>query len=127
MKYIINEDNIEAKDLPGRSLKWLISPEMNLTGSLSMNTVVIKPGNTVKPAHSHPEMEEVIYITSGEGKVYIDGTVYEIRQGSVVLFKSGSIHMVRNSGSEDMKIMCVFVPPATMEDYAYYEDMEFPD
>ena len=127
MNYIIYEDQIEAKDLPGRSLKWLITPEMNLSDNFSMNMVVIKPGNTVKPAHSHPEMEELIYITSGKGKIFIDHSVYETRQGTAVLFKPGSIHMVRNDGNEDMKIICIFIPPATMKDYTYYEDIEFPE
>jgi quercetin dioxygenase-like cupin family protein len=127
MKYIINEDNVEVKDLPGRSLRWLITPEMKLTDNFSVNVVVINPGNTVKPAHAHTNKEELIYITSGKGKVFIDGSVYEIRQGTSVLFKPGSVHMVRNDGEEDMKIVCVFSPPATLDDYVFYEDVEFPE
>lgn len=127
MKNIIYEDRIEAKELQGRSLKWLITPDMDLSTNFSLNTVIIKPGNTVKPAHAHPEMEELIYIASGAGKVYINGNVSEIRAGTAVLFKPGSIHMVRNDGYKDMKIICVFIPPATLDDYLYYEDVEFPD
>jgi quercetin dioxygenase-like cupin family protein len=127
MKYIIDESHIEAKDLPGRSLKWLITNEMGLTDSLSLNTVVIKPGNTVKPAHAHPKMEEIIYITNGNGKVYMDGEVHEISEGTVVVFKPGIIHMVRNSGPVDMKVVCIFIPPATLDDYVYYDDIEFPE
>ena len=127
MKSIIYEETIEAQELPGRSLKWLITAENKLSSNFSLNTVVIKPGNTVKPAHAHPKMEELIYIISGKGKVYIDGHVDEVRAGTVVLFKPGSIHMVRNDGEENMKIICVFIPPATFDDYVYYEDVKFPD
>ena len=127
MKTIVYEDQIEAQKLPGRDLRWLFTPEMKVTENFSMNVVVIKPGNTVKPAHEHPDLEEVIYITSGEGSVYIDGEVYEIRAGTAVLFKAKSIHMVRNSGTEDMKVVCFFVPPATLDNYTFHENVEFPD
>ena len=126
MKTIVYEDQVELQKLPGRDLKWLFTPEMKVTDHFTMNVVTIKPGNTVKPAHSHPDLEEVIYITSGEGSVLIDGQVHELRAGTAVLFKAGSIHMVRNTGNEDMKIVCFFTPPATLKNYTFYEDVEFP-
>ena len=126
MEIIVYEDQIEAQKLPGRDLKWLFTPEMKASENFSMNVVTINPGNTVKPAHAHPGPEEIIYIVSGEGSVLIDGEVYDLRTGTAVLFKAGSIHMVRNTGQEDMKIVCFFTPPATLEDYTFYEDVEFP-
>jgi len=89
--------------------------------------VNIKPGNTVKPAHSHKNNEELVYIVSGSGKAYIDGKVYEISAGSAVLFSPGSIHMLRNSGDTDMKVACFFTPPATLNDYSFHEEIEFPE
>ena len=127
MKTIVYEDQIEAQELPGRNLKWLFTPEMEVTDNFSMNVVIIKPGNTVKPAHAHPDLEEVIYISSGEGSVLIDGEVYELRTGTAVLFKAGSVHMVRNTGQVDMKVICFFAPPATLKNYTFHEDVEFPE
>jgi quercetin dioxygenase-like cupin family protein len=126
MKTIIYEDQIEVQKLPGRDLKWLITPETEVTENFSMNVVTIKPGNTVRPAHAHPDLEEVIYITGGEGQVLIDGDVHELRTGTAVLFKAGSIHMVRNTGNQDMKIVCFFSPPATLKNYTFYEAVDFP-
>ena len=126
MKTVVYEDQIEMQNLPGRDLRWLFTPEMDASDNFTMNVVIIKPGNTVKPAHAHPDLEEVIYITSGEGQVLIDGEVHELRTGTAVLFKAGSIHMVRNTGGEDMKIVCFFTPPATLKNYTFYEDVEFP-
>jgi quercetin dioxygenase-like cupin family protein len=126
MSKIINDDEVPALDLPGRSLKWLYTADMNAAKNCSMNVVTIKAGNTVKPAHSHPNHEEVVYLLSGSGKVYIDGVVSEVRKGSAILFSAGCIHMLRNSGSEDMKVACFFSPAATFEDYLLHEDVEFP-
>ncbi len=126
MSYVINENDVEAKELPGRSLKWLYTPEMEQAEGLSFNVVIIEPGNTVKPAHSHKNHEELIYIVSGAGEAYIDGTVSEVSAGSAVLFSKGSVHMLRNSGSEDMKVACFFTPAATLDDYSFHEEIEFP-
>jgi uncharacterized cupin superfamily protein len=45
------------------------------------------PSSTVKPAHSHPYEEEVIYIIQGSGAVLIDGKVYPLRTGSLAAFR----------------------------------------
>lgn len=125
MKTVIHESEVETIDLPGRALKWLIHPSQIISEKCAFNTVTIKSGETVKPAHSHPNAEEVIYVVSGEGKVMIDNEVHNIKAGSVILFPQGSIHMVRNSGSEAMKLMCFFTSPVTLSDYKFYEDVQF--
>lgn len=127
MSYIVNEKEVEAKELPGRSLKWLYTPEMKQAVGLTFNVVNIKAGNTVKPAHSHKNHEELIYVVSGSGKAFIDGKVYNIEAGSAVLFSPGSIHMLRNSGDTDMKVACFFTPAATLSDYTFHEEVEFPE
>lgn len=127
MSYIVYEDRIEAKELPGRSLKWLFTPETGGAKNFTMNVVNIRPGSTVKPAHSHPVHEEVVYIVSGRGDAFIDGKVYEIHEGTAVLFSPGSVHMLRNTGSKDMKVACFFSPPATLENYNFHEDVVFPE
>ena len=127
MSYVINEKDIETIALPGRDLKWLVTPEMNQSDQLAFNVVNIKSGNTVKPAHSHKNHEEMVYILSGSGKAYIDGTVYAIEAGTAILFSAGSIHMLRNSGDVDMKVACFFTPSATLKDYTFHEEVDFPE
>ncbi len=124
---VIHESEVETLDLPGRKLKWLIHPDQKISEKFSLNTVTIKSGETVKPAHSHPDDEEVIYVVSGEGKVMIDSDVYSISAGSVILFPQGSIHMVRNSGSMDMKLICFFTSPVSLANYKFHKDIPFPE
>jgi len=64
---------------------------------------------------------------SGEGQVYIEGEVTDIAAGTAIRFPPGHVHMVRNSGTEDMKVVCFFTPPATLDNYAFFEDVTFPD
>ena len=124
---LINERDVEEHDLPGRYLKWLISPA--LTGAKHNSVCVIRvlPGRTVKPAHSHPEGEEVIYIIKGNGRVMVDGEIHTVDEGTAVLFPVGSVHMLQNSGDVEMKVICFFSPPADLSTYKFYKDVEFPD
>jgi mannose-6-phosphate isomerase-like protein (cupin superfamily) len=113
--------------MPGRALTWLFTPEQGIAQQFSMNVVNIRGGETVRPAHSHVGLEEVIYIISGEGQVFIDGEISEIAAGTAVRFPPDSVHQVRNVGTEDMKVVCFFTPPATFENYQFHEGVGFPD
>jgi quercetin dioxygenase-like cupin family protein len=86
----------------------------------------VAPGQTVRPAHSHPNGEEAIYIITGAGRVMIDGVVEAVSAGSAVLFPQGKVHMLQNSGSEEMKVVCFFAPPSSLDTYKFFDDIEFP-
>ena len=62
---IVEENSIPALDLPGRRLRWLMTQENVGAQHCSMCMIQVAPGETVRPAHSHPNGEEVIYIVHG--------------------------------------------------------------
>jgi quercetin dioxygenase-like cupin family protein len=124
---IVNEATIEALDLPGRHLRWMITKDNVDAQHCSMCMIEVAPGQTVRPAHSHPNGEEVIYIIEGSGRVLIDGVVEPVKQGSAVLFPQGSIHMLQNSGEQGMKVACFFAPPSDLSTYKFFDDVQFPD
>lgn len=122
---IVDETSIEALDLPGRQLRWVVTKETTNAQHCSMCVIQVQPGQTVRPAHSHPNGEEVIYILSGSGRVMIDGVVEPVKQGCAVLFPQGSIHMLQNSGDEEMKVACFFAPPSDLSTYRFFPEIEF--
>lgn len=123
---IINEEDVFEKAVPGRYLRWIADKGIGLDPEFCSCCIMrVLPGETVKPAHSHPNGEELIYIIKGDGKVYVDGIIKEIREGSAVLFEKGSIHMVRNSGKVEMKVVCFFAPASNLEEYEFHPDVEF--
>jgi quercetin dioxygenase-like cupin family protein len=124
---IVDENSIAALDLPGRKLSWLMTAENVNARHCSMCMIVVSPGQTVRPAHSHPNGEEVIYIVHGSGKVMIEGVVEPVKAGSAVLFPQGQVHMLRNTGSEDMKVVCFFAPATDLENYKFFDDVQFPE
>jgi quercetin dioxygenase-like cupin family protein len=124
---IVNENNIEAIDLPGRSLRWIVTKENTNARHCTMCVIQVQPGQTVRPAHSHPNGEEVIYIVQGSGRVMIDGVVEPVHEGCAVLFPQGSIHMLQNSGDTVMKVACFFAPPSDLGTYRFFDDVDFPE
>ena len=123
---IVDEKSIEAMDLPGRNLRWVITKDLVNAQHCSMCVIEVEPGQTVKPAHSHPNGEEVIYIMSGTGRVWIEGTIEPVKAGCAVLFPQGKIHMLQNNGSEMMKVACFFAPPSDLGTYKFFDEIEFP-
>lgn len=123
----VRESDVEAKDVPGRTLRWLFSPDDGKAKHCSMNVVEIGPHETVRPAHAHPNAEEIIYAVSGSGKVYVDGAVDDLPEGAAVLFPAGSVHMVRNPNPEPLKLTCFFAPPVDFGGYEFYESVSFPE
>ena len=124
---VIHESDVEALDLPGRRLTWLVADDGIAAKHCSSCMIRVAPGDKVRPAHSHPNGEEVIYIIAGSGRVLVNGEVAPVRQGSVVLFPQGHVHMLHNTGSEEMKVICFFSPATNLENYKMYEGVDFPD
>jgi uncharacterized cupin superfamily protein len=123
---IIDESKIESLDLPGRHLRWLVTKESTKACHCTMCVIEVEPGQTVRPAHSHPNGEEVIYIVEGSGRVMIDCVVEPVQTGCAVLFPQGSVHMLQNSGKTRMKVACFFAPPSDLGTYKFFDDVQFP-
>ena len=113
--------DIPAIELPGRRLQLLVTPETLGAQRISLAIMDCPPGSTVRPLHSHPEAEEVIYIIEGQGEAWVNGEVAPFRQGDAVLFPVNSRHMVRNTGSGPLRTCSIYSPPTTPDSYVLYE------
>ncbi len=122
----LHEDDAVALDLPGRELRWVVAPGALEARHCSACVIRVAPGDKVRPAHSHPNGEEVIHIIRGTGRVMVDGAVAAVREGTTVVFPRGAVHMLHNTGVEEMKVVCFFAPPTGLENYKMYEDVDFP-
>jgi quercetin dioxygenase-like cupin family protein len=124
---IVDENSIEPIDLPGRQLRWIVTKQNANAQHCTMCVIQVQPGQTVRPAHAHPNGEEVIYIIQGSGRVMIEGIVEPVHEGCAVLFPQGSIHMLQNTGHTMMKVACFFAPPSDLSTYRFFDDVRFPD
>ena len=123
----VNENSIPEQDLPGRMLRWVITPEKDGAQFCSRCVVRIQPGAKVTPAHLHPNGEELIYVVSGSGLALVGEEVQPITAGSAVLFPKGVPHMLKNNGDVEMKVECVYAPAAGPADYEYHPEIDIDD
>ena len=123
---VIHEGDVPEKAVPGRFLRWIVGQECGLeSGDCACCIMRVEPGSTVRPAHSHPDCEELVYFIEGDGHVYVDGLITPVRAGSAVLFEKDSVHMVRNSGENEMKVACFFSAATNLSKYRFHEDVDF--
>jgi quercetin dioxygenase-like cupin family protein len=122
---VTHETDVEEKKIPGRFIRWIADDKTMQPKYLSSCVIRVLPGETVRPAHSHPEGEELIYIMSGTGQAWVDGEIQPMHTGTAVLFEQGQVHMIRNVGDEEMKVVCFFAPPTGLDNYKLYEGVEF--
>ena len=127
-KGIVTHDSMgDVKQMDGRTVYWLQTPESTGGQYSSICTCIYDPGARAKPAHSHPHGEETIYVISGTGKAKVGDGIWDIRPGSLVLFPQGVPHMVWNNSEEPLKIVCFYGPKPEAIEYAFHEDFDFPE
>lgn len=122
---IVNESEVEEQRIPGRFIRWIADEKTLQPEFLSSCVIRVLPGETVQPAHSHPEGEELIYIVAGDGEAWVEGEIRSMEPGTAVLFERGQVHMIRNVGDVEMKVACFFAPPTGLANYKMYEGVEF--
>ena len=63
------------------------------------------------PEHKHPTQDEVFYIVNGSGTMYLDGEPVAVKEKDVIVVPSGTVHGIKNTGSENLTVMFVKSKP----------------
>jgi len=59
----------------------------------------------------HTENDQFFRFEKGNGKVFIDGNIYEVSDGSAIIVPTGAEHNVVNiSETEDLKLYTIYSP-----------------
>lgn len=66
---------------------------------------IIVPPGTVIGEHPHFGEDEIYFIISGTGVMVVDGEERVVGPGTAVLSLSGSVHGIRNEGTEDLRFV----------------------
>ncbi len=95
---------VKVEGAVGATIQWLIA-EPDGAPNFAMRRFVIAPdGHT--PYHSHDDEHEV-FVLSGKGKAFYEGSSTEISTGSFVFIEGGAMHNFVNDGSEDLVFLCI--------------------
>jgi mannose-6-phosphate isomerase-like protein (cupin superfamily) len=81
----------------------------------SIAHAVLKPGVASLP-HLLKKSSEVYFILEGQGMMHIDSESALVGQGQAIYIPPGSEQHIQNTGTNDLKILCIVHPMWRRED-----------
>ena len=86
--------------------KVFMGEEFGLTGA-EASLQRLAAGEDAPFLHSHKTHEEIYVIISGQGEFEVDGEKFAVGEGSVIRVSPAGVRALRNTGSEEMVMLCV--------------------
>jgi quercetin dioxygenase-like cupin family protein len=102
-----HEAEIEA--LEGKTHHWYFRDGLGDAESLVFVRARILPG-AGHPFHTHPEMDEIIYVLSGEMTQWLEKESRTLRPGDSVFIPRGIVHGCLNQGAGECEFLAILTP-----------------
>jgi len=68
------------------------------------------------PDNRHRGADQWLFVVNGEGVAVVEGERVELREGTLLLIQRGETHEIRNTGTEPLRTLNVYVPLAYTAD-----------
>ena len=81
----------------------------------SIAHAMVKPGETTLP-HKLKTATEIYYILEGEGRMHIEEESADVHSGQAIYIRPNSKQYIRNTGTSDLKFLCIVYPMWRIED-----------
>ena len=99
------------EDFKGRTNYWLCHTEVCEAKDLQICRAVL-PAGEGHNFHTHPELEEVIYVLEGEVEQWVETEMRLLKVGEVAHIPKGMVHATFNPSAKDAVILAVLSPAA---------------
>jgi quercetin dioxygenase-like cupin family protein len=84
----------------GDQRTFLEGPTQELK-SLTVGSIVLKPGDEPHPPHRHPE-EEIMLITSGRGTIFVEGKTAPVKTGDLMYSAGNHAHGIKAAADSEL-------------------------
>jgi mannose-6-phosphate isomerase-like protein (cupin superfamily) len=74
------------------------------------------PAEGATQEHYHIRTEEIYYITSGAGRIRIDGEIRDVKPGDAIAIRPGQKHKLWNTGTGTLHLLCACAPAYEHDD-----------
>jgi mannose-6-phosphate isomerase-like protein (cupin superfamily) len=106
---VIDGDELRFHHIsPGDTVRLavLVGPEV------SPVTVLLEAWDVggAQPPNSHPDATELFVFLRGEGRATCDDTEVDVRAGDTIVLPAGTLHHIRNTGTERMYSLTLMCP-----------------
>lgn len=86
----------------------------------SLAEAVVSAGQRTR-LHRHRNSEELYYIVKGEGLMTLGVEEFQVVSGDTVCIPPGTPHRIKNTGREELKILCCCAPAYSHSDTGILE------
>jgi mannose-6-phosphate isomerase-like protein (cupin superfamily) len=113
IKKLQNLDKIDGNE--GTIISQIFHPHNTLNGiRCSVSHSTVKPGKRSK--RHKMKTSEVYYIIEGNGIIHIDEQSQQVSKDDAVFIPPFSVQFIENTGTSDLKFLCIVDPAWRQED-----------
>jgi mannose-6-phosphate isomerase-like protein (cupin superfamily) len=108
-------DTTAYTTVDGSSIRELMHPEQHGNQKQSLAEATISAG-CITRLHRHLITEELYHVTQGEGEMTLGKKRFPVKAGDTICILPGTGHQIRNTGKNDLKVLCCCAPHYTDAD-----------
>lgn len=101
--------NALKEEYKGRTNYWLCRPGVTEARALQVCEATL-PAGEGHNFHTHPELEEMIYVLRGEVEQWVEKEFRVLKAGESAHIPAGLVHATFNSSREDAVILAILSP-----------------
>ena len=105
----------------GSEIRELLAHRNSVIRNQSLAEARLPVGGSTQE-HYHPKAEEIYFITSGTGRMRIEGEEREVGVGDAIAIPPGQRHKLWNTGEAPLTLLCCCAPGYEHEDTVLTED-----
>ncbi len=105
------------EEFKGRTNYWLCRPDVVAAERLQVCQATVPPGEG-HDFHYHPDLEEVIYVLSGEIEQWVERERRILKAGELAHIPAGLVHATFNPTQNDAVFLAILSPGAPSGPFA---------
>ena len=99
----------------GSTIRELMHPAVHGNCNQSLAEATITSGRFTR-LHKHTDSEELYHVIQGKGEMTLADKIFTVEVGDTVCIRPGTVHQIRNTGDNDLKILCCCSPQYSDDD-----------
>ena len=108
----VTSGNARLQYAPWGKHAWLSEPALTGAADLALVRVTMPPG-TGHQFHTHPELEEIIYVVDGIAEQWVDQERRRLKAGEAAFIPKGVVHATYNSTKRPLTFLAILSPAAS--------------
>jgi quercetin dioxygenase-like cupin family protein len=109
LRRFIPSNDCEIENVDGKSHFWYLKEGLGDSDAFTLVRARIVHGSG-HPFHTHPEMDEIIYVLEGEMEQWIEKEKRIVKPGDAVFIPRGVVHGCYNESNADCTFLAVLTP-----------------